>query len=94
MPLRSRTMTGNQKRYTEAGNPPASKSSVADSRVVRLTPVIRLLVQRGRVFGLLVYGAAFVILGQELLDLPVVLLNADRELKIFTGDRIPVLWPS
>jgi hypothetical protein len=42
----------------------------------------------------LVYGAAFVILGQELLDLPVVLLNTDRELKIFTGDRIPVLWPS
>jgi hypothetical protein len=50
-----------------------------------------LLVQRGRVFGLLVNGATLIVLGKEFFDFPIVLLNTNRELEIFTGDRIPIL---
>ena len=35
-------------------------------------------------------GAAFV-LGQQLLDFPIVHFRADRELQVFLGNRIPVL---
>lgn len=59
--------------------------------VVRLAAVVRLLVQRGRVFGLLVNGATLVVLGKEFFDFPIVLLDTNRELEIFTGDRIPIL---
>jgi hypothetical protein len=91
MPVRSRIMTRNQERYTETGKAPASRISMTDSRVVRLTSVVGLLVQRGCIFGFLIYGTAFVVLGQQLLDLPIMLLDTDRKLEIFTSDRIPVL---
>jgi hypothetical protein len=65
---------------------------VADCRVVRVSPVVWLLVQRGRVVGILIVGAAPVLLGQKLLDLPIVLLDADGKLEIFARDGIPVLF--
>jgi hypothetical protein len=68
------------------------KRSVADCRVVRVSPVIWLLVQRGRILGVLVVGGALVLLRQKLLDFPVVLLDADGKLQIFARDGIPVLF--
>jgi hypothetical protein len=56
-----------------------------------LAAVVRLLVQRRRIFGLLIEGAALVVLWQELFDLPVMLFDADGELKVFASDGIPVL---
>jgi hypothetical protein len=55
-------------------------------RVVRVAAIIRLLVQRGRILGLLVNGTTLVFLRQELLDFPIVLLDADREFEIFARD--------
>jgi len=40
----------------------------------------------------LVDSATLVLLWEKLLDLPVVLLDADRELKIFASDGVPVLF--
>jgi hypothetical protein len=50
---------------------------MADGGVVRVSSVVRLLVQRGRVIRILVDSAALV---------PVVLLDADRKLEIFARD--------
>lgn len=60
--------------------------------VVRVAAIVWLLIQRRRVFGLLVHGAALVFLGQKLLDFPVVLLDANRKFEIFARDGIPVLF--
>lgn len=65
---------------------------VSNRGIVRVTAIVWLLVQRGRVLGLLVDGAALVFLGQKLLDFPVVLLDADGKLEIFARDGIPVLF--
>lgn len=61
-------------------------------RVMRHSRVVRLLVHRRGVFRLLVGGTTLVLLGQEFLDLPVVLLNTDGKLEVFTGDGVPVLF--
>jgi hypothetical protein len=45
-----------------------------------------LLVDGASVLGLVIDGSTLVLLGQELLDLPVVLLDADGELEVFAGD--------
>jgi hypothetical protein len=55
-------------------------------------PSVRLLVKRRRVLGLLVDGTALVLLWQKLLDFPVVLLDANRELEVLSCDRVPVLF--
>jgi hypothetical protein len=57
-----------------------------------VSPIVWLLVQRGRVFRVLIEGAALVLLGQKLLDFPVVLLDANGKLQIFARDGIPVLF--
>ena len=44
------------------------------------------------VFGILVDCISAVVFGEEFLDFPVVLLGADRELEVFAGDGIPVLF--
>lgn len=59
---------------------------MSNGGVVRVAAVVWLLIQRGRVFGLLVDGTTLVFLGQELLDLPIVLLDADGKLEIFACD--------
>jgi hypothetical protein len=59
---------------------------MADGGVVRVSSVVRLLVQRGRVIRILVDSTALVLLGQEFFDLPVMLLDADRKLEIFARD--------
>lgn len=65
-------------------------SSVANRRVVRVAGVW-LLIQRRGVVGVLVVGGTLVILWEGFFDLPVVLLDADGELEIFSGDGVPVL---
>ena len=59
---------------------------------MRVTTVVWLLIQRWGVFGLLVDSAALVLLGQKLLDFPVVLLDSDGKFEIFARDGIPVLF--
>jgi hypothetical protein len=49
------------------------------------------LVDGGRVFGLIVYGPAFIVIYQRFLDFPIVLLDTDREFKVLAGDGVPVL---
>ena len=44
--------------------------------------------------GVGVDGGSTIFLWEEFLDLPSVWLDADRELKIFLGDRIPKLQSS
>ena len=68
------------------------KGSVIYGGVVRRSGVVLLVVERGSIFGLLVDGSALVFFGQEFFDLPVVLLDADREFEIFAGDGVPVLF--
>jgi hypothetical protein len=53
---------------------------------------VRLLVHRRGVLGLLVDGAALVLLWQELFDFPVVLLDTNGKLEVFASDRVPVLF--
>ena len=53
---------------------------------------IRLLVHRRGVLGLLVDGAALVLLWQELFDFPVMLLDTNGEFEVFASDRVPVLF--
>ena len=64
---------------------------MAEVRILRVSRV-RLLVDRRGVLRLLVDGAALVLLGEQLLDLPVVLLDADGELEVLAGDGVPVLF--
>lgn len=66
--------------------------SMANSGVVRRSVVVWLLVQRWRILGLLVDGTTLILLWQKFFDFPVVLLDTDRELEIFAGDGIPVLF--
>jgi hypothetical protein len=65
---------------------------MANGRVVRVAAIVRLLVQRGCVLGLLVDGTTLVVFRKEFLDFPVVLLDADGEFEIFAGNRVPVLF--
>jgi hypothetical protein len=67
------------------------KHLVSSSRVVRGAVTTLLMVDGASVLGLVVDGSALVLLGQELLDFPIVLLDADGKLEVFAGDRVPVL---
>jgi hypothetical protein len=59
---------------------------MANGGVMRVAAIVRLLVQRRRVLGLLVDSTALVVLGQEFLDFPGVLLDADRKFEVFARD--------
>lgn len=67
------------------------KRLISSSRVVRRAITTLLMVDGTSVLGLVIDGSALVLLRQELLDFPIMLLDADGELEVFTSDGVPVL---
>lgn len=62
-----------------------------EATVVGCSHTVRVGISRSRVLSLLIHCCAAIIVGEKLFHFPVVLLNTNRELKIFFGDGIPVL---